>query len=80
MSAATETIITSNLNSSVPDITRIKIAEEKPKKKRRVIKRRPSRMSIKAVFFDLYGVYIKYINNEAAMGIISKSKAFTIII
>jgi hypothetical protein len=35
---------------------------------------RPARMTIKAVFFDLYGVYVKYLDNESALALIRKSE------
>ncbi|KAI6183593.1 Acyl-CoA dehydrogenase family member 10 [Aphelenchoides bicaudatus] len=33
---------------------------------------RPAKMTIKAVFFDLYGVYVRYLDNEAALTLIRK--------
>lgn len=71
MSSSTASIlIKSNINQDVA----AKIAVVNRKRKRRIV-HRPKRMTIKAVFFDLYGVYVKYLNNEAAHTMIRKSMA-----
>jgi hypothetical protein len=59
--SATATIITSNVDSDSTGTTTIKtkVSGAKPRKKRRIVKRRPKRMPIKAVFFDLYGVFVR---------------------
>lgn len=34
---------------------------------------------IEAVFFDLFGVYVKYLDNERSLGLIKKSEPLKIV-